>query len=325
MENEEKQRKLTERISKKRAEGTEETEEATEEATEENMKKYLHAAEIGKKVFKMIDANVKAGIHIIDLVSNMEKTITDLGGGMAFPVNVSCNEYAAHDTATIGDNRVLGEKDVAKIDVGVHIDGYIVDAAVTVDLSGNYGKLLDAAKEAVENAISTIRAGRNAAEIGKVIEDTIKKYNYRPIENLGGHSLGRYNLHSGIEIPNYAARSGAILQEGDIVAIEPFATTGVGYVVETATTNIFSATPVLMPTRSMAAREIFNSITQKYNMLPFAERWVIKKAEDKIALRELVRNGSLKSYPVLKEKENGIVAQFEHTVIVEKDSANILL
>ena len=169
-----------------------------------------------------------------------------------------------------------------------------------------------------------MRAGKNTAEIGTIIEERIKKYGFKPIENLGGHSLEQYTLHSGIEIPNYAARSGDVLEEGDVIAIEPFATTGVGRVIESSRCEIFSAL-LPMPTRNSAAREMFSDIYEKRKALPFAEHWFIKKPEDKIALRELVRNGSLRSYPVLKEKSNGLVSQFEHTVIVEKDGVKLLL
>lgn len=290
--------------------------------SEEELKKHLQAAEIGKKVMSGI--SVKPGMAVADLVNSIERQIIDLGGQPAFPANISCNEYAAHDTAMINDTRAIGEKDIVKADFGVHVDGYIVDAAITIDLSGAHDKLLAAAKEALDSSIAAVKVGRSTAELGAVIEDTIKKHGFKPIENLGGHSLEQYNLHSGIEIPNYAARSGTALEEGDVLAIEPFATTGAGYVIETARTDIFSAL-LPMPTRNAAAREMFNMINEKYRTLPFAERWVVSKPEDKIALRELVRNGSLRSYPVLKEKANGIVSQFEHTIIVEKDSARILL
>lgn len=286
---------------------------------EEDIKNFLKAAEIGKKIFSEI--NLKPGMKIKEIVEDIERKIKENGGEIAFPVNVSCNEFAAHDTASKNDERIITEKDLVKIDIGIHIDGCIVDSAITIDLSGEHPKLVEASAEALENAISIMRAGKSTSEIGKIIEETIKKHGYTPIENLGGHSLEKYNLHSGIEIPNYAARSGEILKEGDIIAIEPFATNGAGKVVETPRCEIFS-TFLLQPTRNRNARILFENLVEKFKGLPFAERWL---NEDKIAFIELVRNGSLKKYPVLKEKNNGMVSQFEHTVIVEKDSVRILL
>jgi methionyl aminopeptidase len=293
-----------------------------EESREDGLKKHVQASEIGKRI--MAEISVKPGMKIADIVDGLEKHIIEYGGQPAFPVNVSCNELAAHDTKSVGDTRTIGEKDVVKVDVGVHVDGYIVDTAVTVDLSGEQGKLLEAAHKALDDAIATMRAGKNTAEIGAVIENVIKKAGFKPIENLGGHSLDQYNLHSGLEIPNYAARSGDVLEEGDVIAVEPFATTGVGRVFEAARCEIFSAL-LPMPTRNSAAREMFNTIAEKYKTLPFAEHWIVKRPEDKLALRELIRTGSIRSYPVLKEKGNGLVSQFEHTVIVEKDGVKLLL
>ena len=287
------------------------------------MNNYKKAAEIGMAVLK--EVGVKAGMKIIDLVEGIEKNIKDKGGQPAFPANISCNEYAAHDTASVGDDRLIPEKAVVKVDIGVHVDGYIADRAITFDLSGENGKLLEASEKALENAISVIKAGINVEKIGETIEGTIKSYGFKPIENLTGHSLDQYLLHAGVEVPNFAARGrGAVLEEGDVIAIEPFATNGIGIVVETSRTEIFSAL-IEMPTRNTIARQMFKSIKEKYHELPFAERWVVDSFEKKIALRELIKNGSIYSYPVLKEKTNGLVSQFEHTVIIEKDAANILI
>jgi methionyl aminopeptidase len=132
-------------------------------------------------------------------------------------------------------------------------------------------------------------------------------------------------LHAGAEIPNFAARGvGDILEEDDVIAIEPFSTKGVGIVVETPRTEIFSAI-IELPTRNTLARQMFKKIKEEYHELPFAERWVADTFEKRIALRELVKNGSIYSYPVLKEKSNGLVAQFEHTMIVGKDSAEVMI
>ena len=287
------------------------------------MKNYKKAAEIAATVLK--EVQIKSGMKVLEIVEGIENKIKELGGQTAFPANISCNEYAAHDTASLNDNRVIKEKDVVKVDIGVHSEGYIADRAITFDLSGENGKLLEASERALENAVSIVKAGVNVEKIGATIEETIKSYGFKSIENLTGHSLGQYMLHAGIEIPNFAARGkGNILEEGDVIAIEPFATTGVGIVVETDRTEIFSALFEL-PTRNTLARQMFRNIKEKYHELPFAERWVVNNFEKKAALRDLIKNGSIHSYPVLKEKSKGLVSQFEHTILVEKDSALVLI
>lgn len=244
------------------------------------------------------------------------------GMKLAFPLNVSVNEMAAHYTPSIDDERVFGEKDIVKIDSGVHKDGYIADAAVTVDLSGENGKLIEAAEEALENAVSVIRAGVTTKEIGKTIEDTIVKYGFRPIENLTGHVLGRYDLHAGISIPNISVDYAHELKEGDVVAIEPFATPGRGKVNEMKRVEIFGYLRD-RPLRLKEAREMLAYIKENFSTLPFAERWLMKKFSSKFALQELVRSEALRTYPILKEVSGAIVSQAEHTVMVKKDSCEV--
>ena len=297
-----------------------------EEIDDEQMKvealnKLIKAGKIAQEVQRTI--NIKPGDKIADIADRGEGKIKELGAEPAFPNNISQNEIAAHDTAMVNDDRIIGDKDVVKFDMGVHIDGLIVDGGITFDFSGEWGKMLEASQMALDNAVSKVKAGVTTDMIGKEIEETVKKYGFKPIENLSGHWLLPYIVHAGRSIPNYWTRTGDKLEEDDVIAIEPFVTNGAGHVVEMARSEIFMITDE-MPTRNNGARKLFSKIFEERKTLPFAERWYVKTAEDKIALRELIKNGSLTSYPVLKEKANGIVAQFEHTLIVEKTGAKIL-
>jgi methionyl aminopeptidase len=290
---------------------------------EDELSNYKKAADIAAAVLK--EVQVKPGMKVLEIVEGIENNIVGKGGKPAFPANISCNEYAAHDTASVGEARVIGEKDIVKVDIGVHVDGFIADRAITFDLSGENGKLLEASERALENAVSVVKAGVNVEKIGAEIGKTILSYGFKPIENLTGHSLGQYMLHSGAEIPNFAARGiGTILEEDDVIAIEPFATKGIGLVIETQRIEIFSAL-IEMPTRNTLARQMFKKIKEEHHELPFAERWIANNFEKRIVLRELLKNGSIYPYPVLKEKSNGLVSQFEHTIIVGKDSAEVLI
>ncbi len=288
---------------------------------EETLNKLIKAGKIANEVRNSI--NLKPGDKIEDIANRGEAKIKELGGEPAFPNNISQNEIAAHDTAMVKDDRTIGERDVVKFDMGVHIDGLIVDGGITYDFSGEHGKLLEASKMALENAISKVKAGITTDILGKEIEDTIKKYGFKPIENLSGHLIMPYVVHAGKSIPNYHTRGGDLLEEDDLIAIEPFATNGTGHVVEMARSEIFMIAGEV-PTRNTRARQLFQRVFEERKTMPFSERWYVKNADDKIAFRELIKNGSFYSYPVLKEKGNGIVAQFEHTMLVEKTGVKIL-
>jgi methionyl aminopeptidase len=277
---------------------------------------------VNQKVLEFAKANVKPGASKLEFTERVEAIAIKEGIKHAFPLNVSVNEMAAHFTPSINDELVFGENDLVKIDSGVHDDGYIADAAVTVDLSGENGKLVEASREALKNAISIIKDGITTKEIGKTIEETITSYGFKPIENLTGHVMDRYNLHAGISIPNISVGYAHELKEGDVVAIEPFATPGRGRVNEMKRVEIFR---YLMdrPLRMKEAREMLVYIKENFSMLPFAERWLMKKFSSKFALQELVRSNALKTYPILKEMTGALVSQAEHTVIVTKDSCEV--
>lgn len=286
----------------------------------------IKAGEIARQVKKEVAELIKPGAKLYDIAEFVERRIVELGGKTAFPCNLSINEIAAHYTPYKGDETVLREGDYLKLDLGVHVDGYIADTAVTYRVGMEEDDLMEAAREALENAISTVRAGTKISEVGKAIEDTIRGKGFNPIVNLSGHKIERYKLHAGISIPNiYRPADNYELKEGDVIAIEPFATTGAGQVIEVPPALIFMYVRD-RPVRMAHARRLLMHIKREYRTLPFAYRWLqdfMPEGQLKLALAQLDRAGAIYSYPILREVRGGLVAQFEHTVIVEKDGAYI--
>ncbi|MCE4616989.1 MAG: type II methionyl aminopeptidase, partial [Desulfurococcales archaeon] len=245
--------------------------------------------------------------------------IVELGGKPAFPCNVSINEVAAHYSPDINDELTIPENAVVKVDVGVHINGYIADTAITVDLSDKQELLLEAAKEALEEAIRNVKPGTSLYVIGASIERTIKKYGFKPVKNLTGHSIDKYKLHAGISIPNYADRFAVKKLKKDMVlAIEPFATNGRGLTREGKITTIYS----MVKRKSQLPGKIakfYIAIQERFHGLPFSPRWLLdlgSPEEVKHAIRYLEKQRVLHGYPILIEVGHGLVSQFEHTVIV---------
>ncbi|ASA77201.1 type II methionyl aminopeptidase [Thermococcus sp. 5-4] len=286
----------------------------------------IKAGEIARQVKKEVADMIKPGAKLYDIAEFVERRIVELGGKPAFPCNLAINEIAAHYTPYKGDDSVLKEGDYLKVDLGVHVDGYIADTAMTFRVGMEEDDLMAASKEALENAISVIRAGVKISEIGKAIEETIRGYGFNPIVNLSGHKIDRYKLHAGVSIPNiYRPNDSYVLKEGDVIAIEPFATTGAGQVIEVPPALIFMHIRD-RPVRMAQARRLLMHIKREYNGLPFAYRWLqgfMPEGQLKLALAQLDRAGAIYSYQILREVRGGLVSQFEHTVIVEKDGAYI--
>jgi len=277
--------------------------------------KYRDAGSIAAKILRDGARAIRTGTSYLDLVESIETRVREEGAGLAFPLNVSLNEDAAHDTASYGDERVFASGDVVKLDLGVQIEGYIADTATTVDLGRN-SLLLQASEHALEAAIKTVRPGVTAGELGAAVQKEIEERGYRPISNLTGHGLDRYILHRAPTIPNVGMAGGVVLEEGMVFAIEPFATTGSGHVGEKTRMEIYSQISQ-KPVRIPAARMVMEKIKDRRG-LPFARRWMGEKKLD-ITFPSLVRSQILHGYPVLADIPGSLVSQHEHTVIVTNE------
>ena len=278
--------------------------------------KYREAGRILAEVRGEAIKKVKIGKKLLDVAESIEHLIQQKGGGVAFPMNISLNDEAAHATPSKADASAFGH-DLVKLDIGVHIDGYIADTAITVDLGKNK-ELVEASNNALERAIEVVHAGVDTAAISTVIEETITDYGFRPVVNLTGHGLERYTQHAPPAIHNRRTQSGTKLKEGQVIAIEPFSSNGNGRVYETGKAEIFNLVKT-KPVRSPEARAILKEV-EVYKSLPFAKRWLTGRVD--LGLKQLEAAGIIHAYPVLKDK--GLVSQAEDTLIVTTDGCEVI-
>lgn len=264
---------------------------------------------------------IKVGATILEVTEKVEKKIIELGGGIAFPPQFSVNNIAAHYNALVDDKTKFEKEDLVKFDLGVQINGKIADCAISVDLGGKNSELIKSSEEALKVAIDLAKPGVMISEIGAVIEKTIRNFGFVPIRNLSGHGLGEYDIHSEPTIPNYDNGDKTKLKEGQVIAIEPFASTGEGFVVNGKKSEIYSLKK-LKNIRNKYARDILKFVNEEYKTLPFSKRNLLKKFNKfqiAIGLSNLLREDILHEYSVLIEKDPSTrVAQTEHTIIVGK-------
>lgn len=291
---------------------------------EEILSKYRKAGRIAKESLNFGISLIKENISYLQVAEKTEEFILNKGGKMAFPVNISVNSVSAHFTPLLNDKNIFKRGDVVKLDVGVHIDGYIGDTALTIEVgTNNHSELIKASRSALNTAISLAKENANLEIIGTAIETIIKSYGFLPISNLTGHAVERYNLHSGKTIPNIKEGNRGQLKKDEVIAIEPFATNGIGRVKDGKNSNIYRF--VKEKNCSFDSLKIANFIKENYKGLPFAERWIEKEfGKDKIYFRELVQKGIISSYAILEEVKGGIVSQSEHTVIIKEDSCEVI-
>ncbi|MEM4242857.1 MAG: type II methionyl aminopeptidase [Candidatus Woesearchaeota archaeon] len=286
--------------------------------TPENVGEWRKAGKIAAEALQHGAGLVKKGALLRDVCEAVEQKIIELGAKPAWPVQVSCNEVAAHFTPDHDDNTACDDKLVC-LDVGAHINGCIGDCALTVDLSGKYSDLVKTAKEAYEAAKKVVAVGATLGDIGRAIQETITSAGFAPVRNLSGHTLSPFVIHDQPSIPNVDTGSKTELVKGQIIAIEPFTTTGAGVVEEAERANIFSLLNK-KPVRSPYARDALKFIDEAYANLPFTTRWLAKTfgpGRANLAIRELNLAGCLHSYPPLVEKNKGMVAVHENTLLVD--------
>ncbi len=288
---------------------------------------YIKAGKIAAEVREMVRVKNWIGKTVFEICEEVEGEIKKRGAKCAFPVNASINEIAAHYTAEPNDPITIKDTDLVKIDLGAQIDGYIADTAVTVCYDSQFDGLVQAAEDALVNAMSMIKADVKASDIGRTIEATIKKMGFKPIANLSGHSLDQYTIHAGKSIPNIWSIGGFSLSENSAYACEPFVTTeqGGGFVRNGKIKNIFALNS-RKKTKNDNADRLLDFIWENYNMLPFALRWLTEELEEKEArelLDFLVKKKAVQAYPVLIEVNEQRVAQAEHTFIPNENGVTV--
>lgn len=307
----------------------EKTKEELEKEAEENrikIESLRKAGTIAKEVKTYIKPKIKIGAKVYDLIEATESKIIELGGGWGFPTNISINNIAAHYTSPIkDDNLTIQDGDIVKIDLGVHVEGYIVDTAFSISFSDDKSleNIVQATEVAVEAAKMMVKPKINTREIGKKIESIVKGFKYNPIKELGGHQIERWTVHGKKQLPELGSQGGDIMEEGEVYAVEIFASTGEGSIHNTRSSYIYELNPYAgrVPLRRKASKQLLGYINKNYKSLPFAERWLAKDFRMGVTfgLQELAQQGKIKVHYVLAEQKGVFVAQSEDTILITED------
>ena len=300
--------------------------------TEGWLKSYILAGKAVIAAKKLAKKIVKPGVSLLSIANQCEEEILKNNCELSFPINLSLNEIAAHYSPPIGDESLVPEQGLLKIDVGSHHDGYIADSAFTININDDptLQNYIEAAKEALSSAIELFQPGIRLYEIGEVIANRIINRGLRPIINLGGHELKQYNLHAGPFVPNYKdTRHNEEIKPGQAFACEPFATSGVGKVTNGKYSYIYRFLRKVTKNISYEEQVYMNKIEEYTKKLPFSPRFILNNdiiPENKIkrTIDSFVRKKILDHYPLLIEQSKALVAQEEHTIVIDLDGNAIV-
>jgi len=281
------------------------------------------AGAVSREARELAVTLVKEGALLLDVAEEVEGLMAKRGLRPAFPTCISIDHVAAHYTPTHDDSLRFRRGNVVKLDLGAQLDGWIADTAVTVEVgTRNWTELIRGSELALQTAIEAVRGGVPTRALGEGIQRAIESHGYRPVRNLTVHTIERYLLHAGKSVPNIA-HGHDVLEAGEVVAIEPFASSGAGEVDGRRTGNIYR----VLRNKSLKQAplsEFLRLLSQEFKTLPFAERWAHRLAPQAPALLNgLVRSGTVMTYPALLDLDGGIVSQTEHTMIVGVAGAEV--
>lgn len=195
------------------------------------------AGRILARVLHILEEAAKPGLSTAELDKLAEEVISSYGakpsfkGFNGFPASIctSLNDEVVHGIPS--KQRILREGDILKIDVGVELEGYHVDAARTMIVGDSKVDekvllLIKTTEEALWQGIKAVRAGTRIGDIGYAIQSYVEGKGFSVVRALTGHGIGR-SLWEDPPVPNYGERGkGITLRKGMTIAIEPMVNMG---------------------------------------------------------------------------------------------------
>lgn len=306
-------------------------------------------AEIHRRVRHNVQNKLQPGMSLTDIANIIENATRKFTGaedlntmenptsqGIGFPTGLSLNHCAAHFTPNAGDTTILRREDVMKVDIGVQVNGNIVDSAWTVTFDHQYDNLLTAVREATYTGIRESGIDVRLTDIGEAIQEVMesyeveingKTYAVKPCRNLCGHNIGPYRIHGGKSVPIVKNGDNTKMEEGEHFAIETFGTTGRGYVVPGGEVSHYAKNTDSSAIPSLTkAKQLLHTIDRNFGTLPFCRRYLDRLGEDKylFALNNLVKQGIVQDYPPLNDVHGSYTAQFEHTILLHPHKMEVV-
>ncbi|MEA2440878.1 MAG: methionyl aminopeptidase [Thermoleophilaceae bacterium] len=202
--------------------------------TPDEIEKMAEAGRVLARCLTLLRAKTRAGVTTGELDKAAEKFIRSQGGEPAFKgyrgfpgsICASPNSMVVHG---IPGPYKLGRGDILSIDVGVILDGWVADAAITVPV-GNVTpvakRLLATTRAALFDAVEQCRPGKRLGDLGHAVQQRVESDEFSVVRSLVGHGIGR-DMHEDPQIPNYGEPgTGEKLEEGMVLAVEPMVNVG---------------------------------------------------------------------------------------------------
>lgn len=279
---------------------------------------------------KMIDEELKKVFN--------NKKAKKLERGIAFPTCVSVNNVMGHYSPMQDESTQLQEGDVAKIDLGCHLDGFVAQAAHTVvvsadpasKVSGRKAEVVLAAYHAFRAAQRLIKEQGTNTKVTEVIGKISAAFECNPVEGVLSHKLKKHLIDGNDVILNKETPDQRVEEfefaPGDVIGLDVYVSTGEGKPKESEfrTTVYKRELDTQYNLKLQKARAFFTEVNKKYPTLPFSIRGFEDSTGAKVGVKECVAHDLLTAYPVFIEKAGEVVAQFKCTIAILPKSTVVL-
>jgi len=313
-------------------------------ATPGVLDKYQAAGKVANSVLEKVIAKCTADANIVDICEFGDKEIESevakvygkkkMEKGIAFPTCVSINEVCGHFSPLKSEPVKLKDGDLVKIDLGVHIDGFIAQVAHTIVVGGKAeGRKADvilAAHHAIQAAIRTIKPGNTNYDVTEIISKVAESYKCQPLEGVLSHELKKHLLDGNNTIINKATYDQKVdeheFQLHEVYALDVYISAGEGKTKESEfrSTIYKRAIERTYTLKLKAARTFFAEAVEKYPTMAFSLRQFEDETSAKLGISEASKHELFQPYPVLIEKSGEPVAQFKYTIIIGKNGTTTL-
>jgi len=307
--------------------------------------KYKTAGDMASKVIDQVVAACVAGAVTIDICKLGDKLIgegTDavynnkdkttgkvVAKGVAFPTCVSVNNCICHNSPIESCKEIiLAEGDLVKIDLGIHIDGFIAPVATTIVVGGGMvtGKQADViacAWTAAEVALRMMRPGAKTYAVTDAIEKIVKAFDCKAVEGMLSHQLTKNKIDGEkavILAPTEALRKehkDATIEANEVYALDVIVSSGEGKPREgEQRTTVFKKTENTYRLKMSASRSVFSEVSKKFSVMPFTLRAMDDEKTARLGVTECVKHEILEPFKIMWEREGEFVAQFKILCLV---------
>uniref|UniRef100_A0A4W5Q794 Proliferation-associated 2G4, b n=1 Tax=Hucho hucho TaxID=62062 RepID=A0A4W5Q794_9TELE len=306
--------------------------------------KYKMGAEIANQALKAVVEAAKAGETVVSLCAKGDAFIMaetgkvfrkekDLKKGIAFPTSVSVNNCVCHFSPLKSDPEiVLKDGDLIKIDLGVHVDGFISNLAhsfvvgVTKDapLTGRKADVIKAAHLCAEAALRLVKPGNQNSQVTEAWNKIAKSFKCSAIEGMLSHQLKQHVIDGEktiIQNPTDQQRKDhekAEFEVHEVYAVDVLVSTGEGKAKDAGQrTTIYKRDPDKQYGLKMkTSRSFFSEVERRFDAMPFTLRAFEDEGKARLGVVECAKHELLQPFNVLHEKEGEFVAQFKFTVLL---------